>query len=77
MTTIGCFIRLCLVTMPWIDARHLVGAAAGAGRHDELDRCVGSQALADDTESVSTPPTQTDAQRRKTCLIRRMLKSSR
>ena len=36
-TIIGCFISLCLVTMPWIDARHLVGAAAGAGGNDEFD----------------------------------------
>ena len=38
MTTIDCFIRLVLGDDALDDARHLVGAAAGAGRHDELDR---------------------------------------
>ena len=42
-------------------ARHLVGAAAGAGRHDDLDGRVGSHAWAGADNSANAPPRQAAA----------------
>ena len=47
---------------PWMQPRHLVGAAAGAGRHDEFTGLVGSHAAhAAEAERLATPATSRDS----------------